>query len=337
MRSYSLIISVILSVSFYSLCDGDESLLVAPPPPQTTHTMLVDADDSATGSALSLSDHYEPARSNGRLTSHQHQQRVDRDMGDSHRVTYAVIDDRADYYNTADSSNGVAASSDGRRIVNTYQHVSDGSSTGGSSEGDGWIIGGSRRRASAATEKYKHQDKMGKPDNKQWSSTVSFTKNDGLDAASSLSEVQVVVHHQQPHNNEFQQPPLSSSDVSSKWYSKRLSYVSKTMASPSAYGSQSHQNFQEQQQPLATAASNALLLAEVLGQKSGFNNTAAVYYAPLTATGSKGFQNDLMDMLGKSMCRCSCLHFLDFFFLNYKIMLCIITSTLLPVNKGSAV
>jgi len=58
----------------------------------------------------------------------------------------------------------------------------------------------------------------------------------------------------------------------------------------------------QQQQPDA-AGSNAVLLAEVLGQKSGFNTTAGKgsYYGGQTVTGSKGFQNDLMDMLGKSM------------------------------------
>lgn len=155
---------------------------------------------------------------------------------------------------------------DTRRTV--YRHVSDGSpSSAADDDGGGWIIGGSRRRASAGTHKH-YQDKAAEDEKTRWPV--------GPDAASSLSEVQVVVH-QTPHRRNEQQP----SDASSKWYSKRLSYATKT--SPA--------NVQ-------AAGSNAALLAEVLGQKSGFNTSSVA-----TTTGSKGFQNDLMDMLGKSMCR----------------------------------
>eukprot|EP00102_Acyrthosiphon_pisum_P024858 XP_016662068.1 PREDICTED: homeotic protein female sterile isoform X2 [Acyrthosiphon pisum] len=209
-------------------------------------------------------------------------------LGDDHH-----IDDRSDAY-------------DGnRRTVNTYHHVSDGTSSS-ASNGGGWIIGGSRRRASAGAHKY-HQDKVtfvGESDNKrrepeddkqqQWPAVIT-----GSEAASSLSEVQVVVH-QAPHLNSVvdgdQQQP--SSDVASKWYSKRLSYATKT--SPAAASGTAPPLLSLQQQPDAVG-SNAVLLAEVLGQKSGFNTTAGKggYYGGQTITGSKGFQNDLMDMLGK--------------------------------------
>lgn len=162
-----------------------------------------------------------------------------------------------------------------RRTV--YHHVSDGSSSS-SDDGGGWIIGGSRRRASAGTHKY-YQDKAAADEKTRWPAAPV-----GPDAASSLSEVQVVVH-QSPHRRNEQQQQQQPSDALSKWYSKRLSYVTKT--SPATL-----------QQPVA-AGSNAVLLAEVLGQKSGFNATSSA----VTTTGSKGFQNDLMDMLGKSMCR----------------------------------
>jgi len=250
----------------------------------------------ADSTAVDSSDatHYTPSavRSNDRQ-----RQRINRDTdgggdgggGDDHHA-----DDRSDAY-------------DGnRRTVNTYHHVSDGTST----DGGGWIIGGSRRRASAGAHKY-HQDKVtfaGESDNKrrepeddkqqqqQWPAVVT-----GSEAASSLSEVQVVVH-QAPHLNSVvdgdQQQP--SSDVASKWYSKRLSYATKT--SPAAVSATAPPSLSLQQQP-DVAGSNAVLLAEVLGQKSGFNTTAGKggYYGGQTVTGSKGFQNDLMDMLGKSM------------------------------------
>jgi len=238
--------------------------------------------------------HYTPlaVRSNDRQ-----RQRINRDTdgggggGDDHH-----IDDRSDSY-------------DGnRRTVNTYHHVSDGTSSS-ATDGGGWIIGGSRRRASAGAHKY-HQDKVtfaGESDDKrrepeddkqqqQWPAVIT-----GSEAASSLSEVQVVVH-QAPHLNSVvdgdQQQP--SSDVASKWYSKRLSYATKT--SPAAASATAPPSLSLQQQPDAVG-SNAVLLAEVLGQKSGFNTTAGKggYYGGQTVTGSKGFQNDLMDMLGKSM------------------------------------
>lgn len=217
------------------------------------------------------------ARANGRLIT-QHQQ-TDRDADGVASDEY-FGNDRADHATDID-----------HRTV--YRHVSDGTSSSSSTDGGGWIIGGSRRRASAGTHKY-YQDKQREPDDKppqQWSSSAA-----GPEVASSLSEVQVVVHQSPVHRNDQQQ----SADASSKWYSKRLSYVTKsspavTVATPTS------------QQPVA-AGSNAVLLAEVLGQKSGFNTTAgkgasAVGYYGQTNTGSKGFQNDLMDMLGKSMCQ----------------------------------
>jgi len=200
-----------------------------------------------------------------------------------------------------------------RRTVNTYHHVSDGTSSSSSADGGGgWIIGGSRRRASAGAHKYMHQDKVafaGETDDKrreptddklqqQWPAVV------GSEGASSLSEVQVVVH--QPHHNSVtdgDQQQLSS-DAASKWYSKRLSYATKTspVASSATVVPPLPSSLSLQPQPDA-AGSNAVLLAEVLGQKSGFNTTAGKggYYGGQTVTGSKGFQNDLMDMLGKSM------------------------------------
>lgn len=211
----------------------------------------------------------------------------------TNRDTDGSADDRSDAY-------------DGHRTVSKYHHISDGTSS--AADGGGWIIGNSRRRAVAGNGAHKyHQDKpaFGEPEvdkrrepEDKWPAVVA-----GPDAASSLSEVQVVVH-QSPHRNSVddqnqqQQPSASSStDVASKWYSKRLSYATKTSSAavlPSSL-----------QQPEATVASNAILLAEVLGQKSGFNTTAGKgYYGGPAAvqTGSKGFQNDLMDMLGKSMC-----------------------------------
>jgi len=244
--------------------------------------------------AVDSSDEAHYAPSVVRLNDRQ-RQRINRDAdgGDDHHV-----DDRSDAY-------------DGhRRTVNTYHHVSDGTSSS-ATDGGGWIIGSSRRRASAGSHKY-HQDKVafaGESDDKrrepeddkqqqqqQWPVVVT-----GSEAASSLSEVQVVVH-QAPHLNSVvdgdQQQP--SADVASKWYSKRLSYATKT--SPAAVSATVPPSLSLQQQPDA-AGSNAVLLAEVLGQKSGFNTTTGKggYYGGPTITGSKGFQNDLMDMLGKSM------------------------------------
>lgn len=277
MRSYSIIVSVIVMQLF---CNSVSS-----------------SGGHADSTAVDSSDapHYAPSvvRSNDRQ-----RQRINRDAdggvdggggGDDHQV-----DDRSDAY-------------DGhRRTVNTYHHVSDGTSSS-AADGGGWIIGSSRRRASAGVHKY-HQDKVafaGESDDKrqepvddqqQWPVLVT-----GSEAASSLSEVQVVVH-QAPHLNSVvdgdQQQP--SSDVASKWYSKRLSYATKT--SPAAVSATAPPSLSLQQPPDA-AGSNAVLLAEVLGQKSGFNTTAGKggYYGGPTVTGSKGFQNDLMDMLGKSM------------------------------------
>lgn len=195
-----------------------------------------------------------------------------------------------------------------RRTVNTYRHVNDGTSPSADAA-DGWIIGGSRRRASATAaggspSKHYYQDKTAggdRLDKLQWPAVVAGSS----DAASSLSEVQIVAlpqpYQQQPqpnrdeHGNILLQQTTSeiSPDASSppsQWYSKRLSYATKSppATSPSL-------------QPVA-AESNAVLLAEVLGQKSGFINATANkgYYGP-PVTGSKGFQNDLMDMLGKSM------------------------------------
>lgn len=196
-----------------------------------------------------------------------------------------------------------------RRTVNTYRHVNDGASSGAAA--DGWIIGGSRRRASATSggspSKHYYQDKTAggdRLDKLQWPTVVA----ESSDAASSLSEVQIVAlpspllppqPQQQPNRDDHhnilqpQMPSEISPDASSppsQWYSKRLSYATK---SPSAMS--------PSVQPVA-AESNAVLLAEVLGQKSGFINATAGkgYYGP-PITGSKGFQNDLMDMLGKSM------------------------------------
>lgn len=223
------------------------------------------------------------SRSNGRLMLH----RVNRDTEGSDGTS------GENYYNANDrlAMNTAAVV---RRAVNTYHHVNDGSS---SVDGGGWIIGGNRRRGSADAFKHQqllHQDKKtdeDKPTKQTWLPGV----DSGSEAASSLSEVQVVVQ-QSPHRNNLvndQQQQLLS-DASSKWYSKRLSYATKS--SPAALV------HLQQQQPLTTG-SNAVLLAEVLGQKSGFNTTGTDkgYYGPTTVTGSKGFQNDLMDMLGKSM------------------------------------
>lgn len=193
-----------------------------------------------------------------------------------------VANDRSDY-----GSDG----SDVRRTINTYHHVNDGTS----SAADGWIIGSSRRRGPAGAQKY-YQDKTSGDDERpektqQWPPAT----NGGSEAASSLSEVQVVVHPSLPFRDNEQLQQQSTDASLSKWYSKRLSYSTKTSAAGTVTPP-SHL-----QQPV-TAGSNAALLAEVLGQKSGFNTTAgkgaAVYYG--TTTGSKGFQNDLMDMLGKS-------------------------------------
>jgi len=223
--------------------------------------------------------------SDDRLQRQRINRHTDGDGGGGDDENHA--DDRSDAYG------------ENRRTVNTYRHVSDGTSSS-AADGGGWIIGGSRRRASAGAHKY-HQnkvtfadeldDKRREPDDKQpqWPAIVPRSE-----AASSLSEVQVVVH-QAPHRNSVdgeQQQPSSES----KWYSKRLSYATKT--SPAAAATPS---LSLPQQPDA-AGSNAVLLAEVLGQKSGFNTTAGKgYYGVSTVTGSKGFQNDLMDMLGKSM------------------------------------
>lgn len=187
------------------------------------------------------------------------------------------------------------------RTVNTYRHVTDGTSSS-ADPAEGWIIGGSRRRASASGSPSKHyQDKtaaVDRPDKQQWPAAVG-----GPDAASSLSEVQIVVqppptspYRDEQHNNLQQQTSsdvlLDTSSTPSKWYSKRLSYATKSITTATASSSL---------QPVV-AENNAVLLTEVLGQKSGFINTTADkgYYGP-PATGSKGFQNDLMDMLGKSM------------------------------------
>lgn len=221
------------------------------------------ADDGTAG-LVSLS----PARSNGRhMTVQQRRTNRDTDIGAA--------------------GNGASDNHDGHRTVNTYHHVNDGTASS-DTDGGGWIIGGSRRRASTGAQKQYHQDKgMVSSGDKQWPTMVT-----GQEAASSLSEVQVVVH-QSPHRNALHDQ--QSSEASSKWYSKRLSYATKP--SPAAP--------LDQQAPAVAAGSNAILLAEVLGQKSGFNATSGGkgYYGSAAATmsGSKGFQNDLMDMLGKSM------------------------------------
>lgn len=272
MRSYSIIVSVIVMQLY---CNGASSS------GGYVDSTTVDSSDAA---------QYGPSDVNDRL-----HQRINRDTDGGRGDDHHHADDRSDAY-------------DGdRRTVNTYRHVSDGTSSS-ATDGGGWIIGGSRRRASASAHKY-HQDKVtfaGESDDKrrepvddkqqqQWPAVVA-----GPEAASSLSEVQVVVH-QAPHLNSVvdgdQQQP--SSDVASKWYSKRLSYATKT--SPAAAAATAPPSLSLQQPD--TAGSNAVLLAEVLGQKSGFNTTAGKggYYGGQTVTGSKGFQNDLMDMLGKSM------------------------------------
>lgn len=242
-----------------------------------------------------------PVRSNGRLMV----QRVNRDAD----VGDAGTDD---FYGN-----------DVRRTIHTYHHVNDGSSA----DGSGWIIGGSRRRATVGSAQKHYQDKSTvasgdkrrEPDDKhQWPVAVA-----GPDAASSLSEVQVIVHqtpnrnevgdhqHYQQQQQQQQQDQQQSSDVATKWYSKRLSYTTKTSTPLAATPSSQ----QQQQQPVV-AASNAVLLAEVLRQKAGINNSTVSkgYYGSSTIsptmTGSKGFQNDLMDMLGKSMCR-TCQFFLQ--------------------------
>lgn len=219
------------------------------------------------------------AQTNGRLTMDRRRTNRDTDSGggDDFRDEYFGKTDRNDFNS---------------RTV--YHHVSDGASSSSSSSDDGWIIGGSRRRASAGTHK-QHGDKTTLPDGDKWREPDDpKTWPVGPDAASSLSEVQVVVH-QSPHRRNEQQQ--QHSDASSKWYSKRLSYVTKT-TSPAPTSAAPHQ------QPVA-AGSNAVLLTEVLGHKSGFNTSAGYYgsAAPVTNTGSKGFQNDLMDMLGKSTWR----------------------------------
>ncbi|XP_015374911.1 PREDICTED: serine proteinase stubble-like isoform X1 [Diuraphis noxia] len=275
MRSHSIIVSVIVMQLYCNSASSSGSHV---------DSTAVDSSDAA---------HYVPPvlRSTDRQS-----QRINGDAdggldggGDDHHVN-----DRSDAY-------------DGhRRTVNTYHHVSDGTSSS-ATDGGGWIIGSSRRRASAGVHKY-HQDKVafaGESDDKrrepaddkqQWPVVVT-----GSEAASSLSEVQVVVH-QAPHLNSVvdgdQQQP--SSDVASKWYSKRLSYATKTSPAAVSATAPPSLSLQQQQQPDA-AGSNAVLLAEVLGQKSGFNTTAGKggYYGGPTVTGSKGFQNDLMDMLGK--------------------------------------
>lgn len=164
------------------------------------------------------------------------------------------------------------------RVSATYHHVTaDGAGTGGT----GWIIGDSRRRASSPTaerKKYQvhHRDNAAEQQHQQnheWPSP---------DAASSLSEVVVVPS---PHHNAIATESSSlthqPSDSSSLWHSKRLAYVTKSSPSTAA-------------PPSSTPQGNAALLAEVLGQKSGLNGTVK------GVSGSKGFQNDLMDMLGKS-------------------------------------
>lgn len=281
MRSHSIII---ISVITMVCCSNGMS-----PPAETDHVVL-----SSSSSSSSL-----PSRSNGRLMSQQ--QRVNRETDGGG----GGVDD---FYNHNDSNDR----SDGHphRTVNTYHHVSDSASSSASTDGGGWIIGGSRRRASAATQKHyqdkttasERPDKQREPADKHQWPAVSVP---GPEAASSLSEVQVVVHQSPHHDFANDQQQQQSFDVASKWYSKRLSYATKSsLASSTPSPSLSPQ----QQQPVA-AASNAVLLAEVLGQKSGFNMTAgkgavaaatAGYYGS-TTTGSKGFQNDLMDMLGKSM------------------------------------
>lgn len=211
-----------------------------------------------------------PVRSNGRHMSVQ-QRRTNRDT------------------DSGGGGDGANDSYDGHRTVNTYHHVNDGTASS-DTDGGGWIIGGSRRRASTVAQKQYHQDKSTvSGGDKQWPVTV--IGQGAQEAASSLSEVQVVVH-QSPHRNALHNQ--QSSDASSKWYSKRLSYATKSSPATPLH----------QQVPVA-AGSNAILLAEVLGQKSGFNATSGGkgYYGSTAATmsGSKGFQNDLMDMLGKSM------------------------------------
>lgn len=178
------------------------------------------------------------------------------------------------------------------RTVNRYHHAGD------DGVGGGWIIGGSRRRASAGASQKLHYNSGGgggdddDDDNKlqQHLRLHSGAPATALqETASSLSEIQVVVHqpsplpHRNVVDNEQQQ---SQQSASSKWYTKRP--LQQAAVAPSANG-------------------NAALLAEVLGHKSGFNTSAGTdakgyYYNNGLATGSKGFQNDLMDMLGKSTC-----------------------------------
>ncbi|XP_025207415.1 uncharacterized protein LOC112603172 isoform X3 [Melanaphis sacchari] len=281
MRSYSIIVSVIVMQLLY--CNGSSSS------GGHADSTPVDYPSDAPSAAVRSSD-----------------------GGPRHRADRGDADgdgggDRPDAY-----GDGI------RRTVNTYRHVSDGTSSS-ATDGGGWIIGGSRRRAS---HKYYHQDKAAafaggetvdnerrepaddKPHHQQqWPVAAGV----GPDAASSLSEVQVVVH-QPPHRNSVadgddHQQPASSSDVASKWYSKRMSYATKTsLAAASATAATPSLSLQQQQQQQPDAVgSNAVLLAEVLGQKSGFNTTAGKggYYGGPTVTGSKGFQNELMDMLGK--------------------------------------
>lgn len=276
MRSQRLTASVVMMA--VSLCchgvrltsadvvvDGDAVAFLAAP-----HRTSLLADDAG---VASLS----PARSNGRHMSAQ-QRRTNR--GTDGGGGYGVDDgDRA------------SDNHDGRRTVNTYHHVNDGTASS-DADGGGWIIGGSRRRASTSAHKQYHQDKSTAVSGGDQQRPVTVIGQEAQEAASSLSEVQVVVH-QSPHRNALHDQ--QSSDASSKWYSKRLSYATKSSSPATPL---------HQQAPVA-AGSNAILLAEVLGQKSGFNGTTGGkgYYGSTAATmsGSKGFQNDLMDMLGKSM------------------------------------
>lgn len=278
MRSYSvIIISVIITNMSLYRCSGSST----PSDPtdigvvphhvlQQPRVRVNDFDSDSTARPAGI-------RPNGRLLINP-RSRINR-ATDSDGEAIAI--DRSDYVSDGDV----------RRTINTYHHVNDGTS----SAGDGWIIGGSRRRGPAGAQKH-YQDKTSGDDERPEKSQLwSASTTGGSEAASSLSEVQVVVHPSSPYRDDEQQQQ-STDASSSKWYSKRLSYATKTSpagtVTPPSY---------LQQQPM-TAGSNAVLLAEVLGQKSGFNTTAgkgaAVYYG--TTTGSKGFQNDLMDMLGKS-------------------------------------
>lgn len=187
-------------------------------------------------------------------------------------------DDGAGAHDDANS-----ADEDAYRRVNMYRHVSDGTGNGQ------WIIGGSRRRASTppSTERKKfqaHHDRRHQDEAEQHEWSATSHQAGGPDAASSLSEVVAVPS---PHRNAIELHGQQE-DVAQLWHSKRLAYITKTSPSTAA-------------PPQPSPSGNAVLLAEVLGQKSGLNGTTKGYYGVTAAAGgSKGFQNDLMDMLGKS-------------------------------------